>query len=251
MARVLILVPQEGSDPTEVAVPWAALIDAGHDVVFASQTGAMPACDTVTISGRGLPLHARFLRARAENRAVHDAMTGSDAWRAPMMWASAHATDFDAVVFPGGHAPAMRPYCESPDVQRVATEAFAGDVLVAAICHGVLPLARARRVDGAPLLTGRTTTSLTAMMERTSILLTRGALGEHYRTYAETVEAEARRAVGAGGRYLSGPLPIGYATKRRPGRGFVAEDGRYLSARWPGDAWTLGARLCERLRGNA
>lgn len=249
MARVLIPVPQEGADPTEVAVPWAALNGAGHDVLFATQTGAVAACDTITLTGDGLPLHARLLRARADNRALHDAMVRGDAWRAPMMWASASATDFDAIVFPGGHAPGMRAYCESGDIQRLASEAFAAAMPVAAICHGVLPLARAKRGDGTPLLTGKTTTSLTAIMERASILLTRRALGDHYRTYPENVETEARRAVGASGRYLRGPALPRYATRRHPDTGFVVADGAYLSARWPGDAWTLARRLADRLSG--
>ena len=56
MSRVLILLPQEGFDPTEVAVPWKALSEAGHDVVFATETGAQAACDQVTLTGEGLPL---------------------------------------------------------------------------------------------------------------------------------------------------------------------------------------------------
>ena len=104
-----------------------------------------------------------------------------------------------------------------------------------------------RFVLGTPLLAGRRTTALTSRMERFAILLTRGALGDHYRTYAETVEAEARRAVGHEGAFDTGPLIPRYATAERRDTGFIVEDGPYLSARWPGDAWTLAQRMCERL----
>ena len=174
-------------------------------------------------------------------------MAASPAFAAPIRWQNARMADFDAVLFPGGHAPGMKPYCENGEVQRIGREAFEAGKLVAAICHGVLPLARANKADGSPLLAGRRTTALTGMMERFAILLTRGALGEHYQTYTETVEQEARRGVGPGGALDTGPLIPRYATAEKRGAGFIVEDGRYLSARWPGDAWTLAQAMCQRL----
>ena len=38
-----------------------------------------------------------------------------------------------------------------------------------------------------------------------------------------------------------------YAGRRNPEAGFVVQDGNYLSARWPGDAWTLALRMMELL----
>ena len=35
--RVLIPLPDRDFDPTEVAVPWRVLCDAGHQVVFATE----------------------------------------------------------------------------------------------------------------------------------------------------------------------------------------------------------------------
>lgn len=247
MARCLIILPQNDFDPTEAAVPWAALVEAGHDVRFATETGAAAACDPVTLTGTGLPRHARSLAARPENAALYARMAASSAFAAPSRWNDVRLDAVDAVLFPGGHAPGMRPYCESADVQRIAREAFAERRIVAAICHGVLPLARACDDAGQPLLAGRRTTSLTGFMEQFAITLTRAALGDHYRTYADTVEVEARRAIGPAGRFERGPLLPRYATAQARGIGFVVEDGDYLSARWPGDAWTLADRLCARL----
>ena len=34
---------------------------------------------------------------------------------------------------------------------------------------------------------------------------------------------------------------------RNPEAGFVVQDGNYLSARWPGDAWTLALRMNDLL----
>lgn len=247
MTRFLILVPQRDFDPTEVAVPWAALVEAGIEPVFASETGTKAACDPVTLTGDGLPLQARSLKARADNVALYHRMAASAAFAAPLRWADVVVQDYAGVLFPGGHAPGMRAYCASAAVHRIAAEAFALDRLVVAICHGVLPLARACKADGTPLLRGRRTTALTAFMEGFSILLTQRAMGDHYRTYAEKVEAEVRRAIGPDGRFETGPMLPRYATDARRDAGFVVEDGRYLSARWPGDAWTLASRMIARL----
>lgn len=248
MAKILIILPLNDFDPTEVAVPWAALCAAGHQIVFASDGRAQSLADAKTLGTlAAAPLPPKSLLAHAENVALYAQMLSSPAYATPTSWADARVDEFDALLFPGGHGPGMRGYCESPDVQRLAVDAFAANRLVAAICHGVLPLARANRPDGQPLLAGRQTTSLTGFMEQFAVLLTRRTLGDHYRTYAETVEAEARRALGVHGIYHRGPLLPRYATILQRHIGFVVEDGNYLSARWPGDAWTLAERLCARL----
>ena len=53
MARVLIPLPDADFDTTEVAVPWRVLTDAGHAVVFATETGAVAACDPRLLAGVG------------------------------------------------------------------------------------------------------------------------------------------------------------------------------------------------------
>ena len=239
MARILIVLPQTDYDPTEVAFPWQVWTQAGHEVVFAGQTGAPAACDPVTLTGEGLPALARSLRARDEARAAYAAMLADPAYARPIRWSEARAIDFAALHFPGGHAPGMRPYCESAEVQRLAREAFSIDQPVSAVCHGVLPLARAG------VLAGRHTTALTAPLEGIAVALTARALPGHYRTYPESVEQEVRRRIGAAGRFERGPLLPRYANAAAPEAGFVVRDGAYLSARWPGDAWTLALRLLD------
>jgi len=51
MARVLVPLPDRDFDVTEVAVPWKLLREAGHDVVFATEAGAAPACDPLLLTG--------------------------------------------------------------------------------------------------------------------------------------------------------------------------------------------------------
>lgn len=241
MAKILIILPQTDFDPTEVSLPWLVWTRAGHEVVFATQTGEPAACDPVTLTGEGLPMLARSLRAREEGIAAYLAMAASKAFLHPLRWDAARAADFAALHFPGGHAPGMKPYCESGEVQRLAREAFAAAQPVSAVCHGVLPLARVG------VLEGKRTTALTAPMEGIAVTLTSRAMPGHYRTYPESVEDEVRRLIGAKGRFERGPLIPRFAGEGAPRAGFVVQDGNYLSARWPGDVWTLAERLNELL----
>ncbi len=241
MARILILLPQSDFDPTEVAVPWKAWREAGHEVVFATESGAPAACDPVTLTGVGLPLLARSLKARPENAALYAEMAACPAFNAPVRWDAVQTSDYAALHFPGGHAPGMKPYCESPEIQRIAREAFSAGQTVAAICHGVLPLARAG------VLKGRRTTALTAMMEDVAVALTARALPGHYRTYPQSVEAEVTAALSRPQDFERGPMLPRYATPAKPDVGFVVEDGAYCSARWPGDAWTLARAVLRRI----
>lgn len=237
MAKILIILPQTDYDPSEVALPWLVWTKAGHEVCFATETGQPAACDPVTLTGQGLPLFARSLKARVEAREAYAAMLEDKSYNRPLAWSKARIASFDAVHFPGGHAPGMRPYCESGEVQRIAQEAFAANKPVSAICHGVLPLARAG------VLSGRRTTALTEPMENLAVQLTRRALPGHYRTYPVSVETEVRQRIGKTGTFERGGLFPRYAGRRSPNAGFVVCDGRYLSARWPGDAWTLAVRM--------
>ena len=241
ISKLLIILPQAGFDPTEVALPWLVWTKAGHDVCFATETGKPATCDPITLSGAGLTLLAASLKCRLEAQAAYAAMIAAPRYQQPLGWAKARAANFAALHFPGGHAPGMKPYCESPEVYRMAREAFAAKLPVSAICHGVLPLARAG------VLKGRRTTALTHIMEEISVRLTAKALPGHYRTYDISVEDEVRQRIRPGGRFERGGLFPRYSGAKAPEAGFVLRDGNYLSARWPGDAWTLALRLLELL----
>lgn len=241
MAKILIVLPQTDFDPSEVALPWRVWSEAGHEVCFATETGLPAACDPITLSGAGLPLLAGSLRCRLEGETAYAAMIAAPRYKQPQTWASVRAQDFAALHFPGGHAPGMKSYCESAEVQRLAQEAFAANQPVSAICHGVLPLARAG------VLKGRRTTALTHIQEEIAVRLTSKALPGHYRTYPISVEDEVRQRIMPGGKFERGPLLPRYSGSKNPNAGFVVQDGNYLSARWPGDAWTLALRLLELL----
>ena len=121
-------------------------------------------------------------------------------------WRDLDPAAFAGLFLPGGHAPGMRPYLESERVQAIAAAAFQANKPVSAICHGVIPLVRAKGPDGRALLYGRRTTALTGGMENFAVSITRQALGNHYRTYPQSVEDEVRVNLAKKSDFKTGPL---------------------------------------------
>jgi putative intracellular protease/amidase len=119
---------------------------------------------------------------------------------------------------------------------------------VAAICHGVLALARSK-LGGESVLYDSRTTCLTKLQERTAYFITAWKLGTYYRTYPEYVEDEVRAALrDPATQFTPGPLALtARGTDADDHAAFVVEDGRYLSARWPGDAYLFAKKLLARL----
>jgi putative intracellular protease/amidase len=243
--RILLPLPDHDFDVTEVAVPWHVLKRAGHEVVFATELGAEARCDPLLLSG----VIFGQLGAEPEPRRLYAEMQQSPAFLAPLRWDGLSAQTFDALLLPGGHAQGMRPYLESPLLQRIVVEMMRLGRPVAAICHGVLVLARSR-IGQSSVLEGRRATCLPMYMERIAYWLTAWKLGRYYRTYPAYVEEEVRLALGIGGRFERGPIHLFARGSDADDRaGFVVEDGNLITARWPGDAWLLGKSLLSRLQG--
>src|SRR5438270_12401153 len=81
---VLMPLPHYGFDPTESAVPWRALVRAGHHVVFATPDGEPAQADHRMVTGKGLPkLPRKSLMARADDVLVYRDLEGADAVRRP------------------------------------------------------------------------------------------------------------------------------------------------------------------------
>ncbi len=236
--------PDRDFDVTEVAVPWKLLREAGHDVVFATETGATPACDPLLISG----VVFGKLGAREEAIAFYREMEAAPEFVKPRAWAECHEADFEALFLAGGHAPGMRQYLGSERVQEIVAAFFASDKPIAAICHGVLVAARAKRADGKSVLAGHRTTCLPKYMERAAFFSTFWRRGRYYRTYPAYVEDEVRAALEKPEDFERGPRELSRrGTREDDTHAFVVEDGRYVSGRWPGDAYLIGKKLLERL----
>jgi putative intracellular protease/amidase len=244
MAKVLFPLPDRDFDVTEVAVPWKLLREAGHEPVFATEAGATPACDPLLITG----VVFGKLGARADAIACYRELEQAPEFVTPKKWADCGAEQFDALFLAGGHAPGMKQYLGSAEVQRITSEFFAAKKPIAAICHGVLVAARSKQADGQSVLHGLATTCLPKYMERAAFFSTFWRRGRYYRTYPLYVEDEVRAALASPEQFKRGPRELSKrGTREDDTHAFVVEQDNYVSARWPGDAWLIGKKLVERL----
>jgi putative intracellular protease/amidase len=246
--RIAFPLPNQGFDPTESSVPWRALVDAGHEVVFATPDGQPARADNRILSGRGFAIWRLFLRARAHARDVYAEMAASEAFQHPLRYEQLDPDTFGGAILTGGHAPEMKPYLESKQVQALVVELMRADKPVGAICHGVLVAARARDpATGRSVLYGRKTSSLTRAQELSAWLMTGLWLRSYYRTYPETVQEEVTKALASPRDFIPGPFSILREGPSKPKIGFTVRDGNYLSARFYGDAYRFAREYVQML----
>ncbi len=252
--RVLIPLPDDDFDVTEVAVPWKVLTRAGHRVTFATERGdRAPAADPLLLTG----VLFGQLGAEAEPKAFYRELESAPEFRAPVAWGALDPAAFDGLMLPGGHAPRMRQYLGSAELRAKVAAFWRLRRPVGAICHGVLVLARTQDPDtGASVIAARRTTCLPKYMERVAYFLTAWKLGRYYRTYPAYVEDEVRGALrDPGAQFVRGPIELRRrGTEDDDSPAVVVEDGNYVSARWPGDAYLFARtflRLLEASRGPA
>jgi putative intracellular protease/amidase len=234
-------------DVTEVSVPWKLLSEAGHDVVFATPEAATPAADPLLLTG----VVFGQLGAAEEPKAFYRELRETPAFRRPLGYGDIDANEFDGLMLPGGHAPGMRQYLGNAELQRKVAEFWATGGPVGAICHGVLVLARTPDPrTGRSVLASCRTTCLPKYMERSAFLATAWRRGRYYRTYPAYVEDEVRAALDDPDRqFQRGPRVLSKrGTASDDSAAFVVEDGRYVSARWPGDAYAFARSFLALLQ---
>jgi putative intracellular protease/amidase len=284
MARVLILLPARDFDPSEAAVSWQVLVNAGHVVAFATPDGRAAVADDMMLTGQGLdpwgavpllrnlPLMGLLMRANRDARKAYAAMIADPNYRAPQRWDAVDASAFNGLLLPGGHrARGMRDYLESETLQRHVVSFFEAERPVAAICHGVLLAARSiSKHTGRSVLSGYRTTALTWALERSAWKLTRVTRfwdPDYYRTYLEqsgqpdgfmSVQQEVTRALARPEDFMDVPKTDPDYRKKTSGLqrdslddarpAFVVRDRNYVSARWPGDAHTFAETFAGMLK---
>lgn len=282
--KILLPLPCADFDPSEAALSWKILHDAGHEVVFATPDGGVAAADPVMVTGIGLDFWSRIaclrrirlvgllLRADRRARAAYRELIRDPRFLAPLAYVQLRSADFDALLLPGGHAQGMREYLESTILQSVVADFFEADKPVAAVCHGVVLAARSLSPrTGRSVLYARKTTALTWKMERSAWWLSRyGGRWwdrDYYRTYREnaadpagyrSVQAEVSRALASPADFCDVPTHAPHRWRKTSGLlrdspddarpAHVVRDGNYLSARWPGDVHTFAHTFAAMLR---
>lgn len=210
---VLIPLPSHDYDPSEVAVSWQTLTQAGFNVVFATVDAKPAQADALMLNGEGLdpwgfipllkklPLVGLMLRANRAARSAHQEMLLDPNYQNPIRYQDLQVKNFSGLILPGGHAPRMRQYLEDTTLQNFVADFFdhsqqalESNTLapkpVGAICHGVVLAARSiSKKTGKSILFGKKTTALTWKLEKSAWDLTRFYArfwdSNYYRTYQE------------------------------------------------------------------
>lgn len=235
--HVLIPLPDNDFDPTESAIPWRVCAERGWKYTFATENGNVAAADHRLLMGfvRG-PLGAGPMGLRDYKK-----MVAAPEYQKPIKYADINADDYDALLLTGGHAPGMKQFLESKVLQEKVVGFFKKDKSVGAICHGLLPLARAIDPDtGKSVLYDYKTTSLTKLLEVIGYCSTFWLLGRRFRTYDAYVADEVKDALRNKSQYSSGLIPFPH----------VVVDRNLVSSRyWLFDAMKYSVKFAEMVEG--
>lgn len=210
--HVLIPLPDNDFDPTESATPWRVCMERDWKATFATEFGNVAMADHRLLMGfiRG-PLGASKMGLEDYNKMIQ-----TPEYQNPIRYDEINVDDYDAALLTGGHAPGMRQFLESKELQNKLVEFFKKEKGIGAICHGVLPLARA--IDsstGKSVLYEYRTTSLTKVLELIGYCFTFWLLGRRFRTYDVYVEDEVKAALKDKSQYSAGMLPFSHVVVDR------------------------------------
>lgn len=243
--RILIVLPEFDYDPSEVVIPWKLLSAKSFDVVFSGPVHT--AADPHTLTGDGLGLFKSILKARDSIIPLYESMLQCRGYQNKFPWEKINPLEYDAMILPGGHAPGMKSYLESDLLAKKILEFYQTGKPLAAICHGVLRLARTMTSENQSILFTRKTTTLLKSQELSAWILTYPWLKNYYRTYPETTQDEVVRLIGGSKYFYCGPTPLLRDSEQSLSSGFVVKDGQFITARWPGDAHSFANAVIKAL----
>ena len=273
--KILMPLPDTDFDPTECALAWKILKEEYKcEIVFTTENGAIPKCDPITLRGEGLNFITRIIfnviGVQVRQQVVlnsYQEMENDINFKSPKAWnqGDVKMNEFDGIWITGGHAQGMRQLLSCKYLQRQLAEYWELQRPVAAVCHGVLMVARTRNFKDTSksVLSGRKTTSLVNYQELIAYNLTSWSHGRLFRTFDDTTEdeilklmygclsiEEARARNSKQKLYDEGPFLVEkeFGTKQIGRRGYIVEDGHYLSGRWPGDVEILAHRFGQKLQ---
>ncbi|KAG0131496.1 class I glutamine amidotransferase-like protein [Tuber indicum] len=272
--KVVIILADEGQDPTEVAIPWKKFRDSGWEITFATENGKVAKADERLLSNG---LFATFLGASKAAAAAYREMVESEAHKNPLAWSmqgfslvpygtAKPPSEEDAVLLPGGHDKPIRQYLDSESLHLLLREywplvkrsrdAITSDEpsrVVGAICHGVVALSNATHPpatgstdpEGPSLLHDVETSTLPYWMEQVAWVASQAwFLGGYYKTYgaSRSCASDVSKVLNnKKQQYKCGPLsqsPFAH----------VDPNYHYISARFPGDSWLFAEKMVDEVQ---
>lgn len=232
---VLIPLPDNDFELTEVSIPWKNFVANNIEVVFSTENGKVAKTDPLVISG------ALFgqIGAKKEDIKIYKEMEKSIAFLNPIKYSEIDVDKFDALLLAGGHAQGMKQYLESKVLQVKVVDFFKKQKIIGAVCHGPIVLIRTINPEtGKSVIHQRKVTALIKFLEKLAYYLTFWKLGNHFRTYPEYVEDEIKNNLENKNNFLTGG---------NPWKPFFVEDKNLLTARWPNDVPLFSKKLTEKI----
>jgi putative intracellular protease/amidase len=126
----------------EFAAPYAAVTEAGHEVVVATPGGVVPHVDVMSL--RPSMAGSADIALKLE-----ETLRAAEELRRPIQLAVARLDDYDAVYYPGGHGP-MEDLWQDADSGRLLTAALASGKPLAIVCHAPVAMLATRRNGVSP-----------------------------------------------------------------------------------------------------
>jgi len=150
MTSALFIVTEEGYWGEECITPMERLTEAGVDITVATPTGGKPTIDEQSVDPDevGKELAERCVQ-------VHE---NDDRLANPEPLAAVEASEYDAVVVPGGHGTVWDVNQDKHARRAVRTAVEADDAVALVVCHAVGILAFTRNSTGELLVKGRAVT---------------------------------------------------------------------------------------------
>jgi len=221
---ILMPLPDRDFDPTEAAIPWRACSLQGWSVAISTETGNVPVGDLRRLEG---PLPG-LLTASQKARTAYRDMTQDAAFQHPIPYEGIDASEYEALLLPGGDAPGVRQYLDSTLLRTKVLQFWIQHKPIGAMCHGVLVLART--IDprtGRSVVYGSKVTAPPKSLDRFGYLLDRWLLKHGYVMYPRCVAEEVRDCLEHAHDISFGPSIF---------KPYVVHDGVLITSRWYLDA---------------
>ncbi|WEF32165.1 type 1 glutamine amidotransferase domain-containing protein [Pseudoduganella chitinolytica] len=226
----------------ELLVPVKMLLDAGHQVTFATPLGRAPAVDKSSLDAQ---YFGGDTAALAAYRALLEQLALTSAERSPVVSLARVEQQgygrYDAVYVPGGHAP-MQDLIRSPQLGRLLADFHARGRTTALVCHG--PAALLSTLDPA----------FVARLEAGQPAARPKWLYAGYRmTVISNAEEEQAKALLDGGAMKLLPQTglqkagADYRSNAQPWTPYVVQDRELITGQNPASAGEVGRLLLLRL----
>lgn len=230
--KILMPLPDYDFDPTEASIPWLACQTMGWAVEFSTEHGNIAQADPNKLKG--------LLRASADARAAYKKMYEDPAYQSPIPYKDINPEIYPGLLLPGGDGLRMSQYFESQILQEKVLQLWLKGILIGAICHGMLVLARTIVPQtGRSVLYGYKVTALPKSLDLFAYRADKWLVKHGYIMYPKCVMEEVQQNLAHAEDLSRGP---GIFTP------YAFSDRNLISARWYLDAEVFAQLFTQALQ---